>query len=113
MRLRLVGQTAFHAELVATTASVREEIEMLATGVGSDIWIEKIELRGVACSRPRNRSDGRRRFAPDGGRDDDRPLVCHHLEERIAEFKIKLPPEHNPNLGSRRSEKTRQNVRAI
>ena len=93
MRLRLVGQTAFHAELVATAASVREEIETLAAGIASDIWIEKIELRMDSVARgpeiDPTVAGALRQIVEEMTID---PWFAARLEERIAEFKTRLPP---------------------
>ncbi|MGH6813937.1 MAG: metallophosphoesterase family protein, partial [Methylocella sp.] len=92
IRLRLVGSTLLHAELAATAPSVREEIETLAAGIASDIWIEKVEV----CTSPSAASDnidptvaGRLRQAVQSLAAD--PWLAERLEARLAEIKIKLP----------------------
>ncbi|MGI8568720.1 MAG: metallophosphoesterase family protein [Methylocella sp.] len=92
MRLCLVGATLLHAELAATAPSVREEIETLAAGIASDIWIEKVEVRTSPAAA---RADvdptvaGRLRQAVERLAAD--PWLAERLEALLAEIKIKLP----------------------
>ncbi|MGQ0444815.1 MAG: metallophosphoesterase family protein [Beijerinckiaceae bacterium] len=99
MRLRIVGSTLLHAELTATAPLVQEEIETLAAGIASDIWIEKVEI----CTLPSAASAeidptvaGRLRQAVQilaAG-----PFLAERLEAQLAEINIKLPS------GARRDE---------
>ncbi len=92
MRLRLVGSTLLHAELAATAASVREEIETLAVGIASDIWIEKVVVRtspAAASADVDPTVAGRLRQAVECLAAD--PWLIERLEARLAEIKIKLP----------------------
>lgn len=43
-RLRLVGTTELHHELVIESGAVREELETVAANIAPDIWIEKVEI---------------------------------------------------------------------
>lgn len=43
-RIRLIGATAAHAQLVRDRATLREEIRAIATDLSDTLWIEKIEL---------------------------------------------------------------------
>ncbi len=99
MRLRVVGSTLLHAELAATAASVREEIETLAAGIASDIWIEKVEVRtspSAASADIDPTVAGRLRQAVQSLAAD--PWLTLRLEARLAEINIKLP------AGARRDE---------
>ncbi|MGH6793997.1 MAG: metallophosphoesterase family protein, partial [Methylocella sp.] len=92
MRLRLVGSTLLHAELAATAPSVREEIETLAAGIASGIWIEKVEVRtspSAASAGADPTVAGRLRQAVQCLAAD--PWLAERLEARLAEIKIKLP----------------------
>ncbi len=92
MRLRVVGSTLLHAELAATAASVREEIETLAAGIASDIWIEKVEVRtspAAASADVDPTIAGKLRQAVECLAAD--PWLAERLEARLAEIKIKLP----------------------
>jgi len=99
MRLRVVGSTHLHAELAATAPSVREEIETLAVGIASNIWIEKVEI----CTSPSAASAdidptvaGTLRQAVQSLAAD--PWLTLRLEARLKEINIKLP------AGARRDE---------
>ncbi|PNE09663.1 MAG: DNA repair exonuclease [Beijerinckiaceae bacterium] len=99
MRLRVVGSTFLHAELAATAASVREEIETLAAGIASDIWIEKVEIRtspSAASADVDPTVAGRLRQAVQSLAAD--PWLTLHLEALLAEINKKLP------AGARRDE---------
>jgi len=92
MRLRVVGSTLLHAELAATAASVREEIETLAAGIASDIWIEKVEVRtspAAASADVDPTIAGKLRQAVECLAAD--PWLAEALEARLAEIKLKLP----------------------
>ncbi len=92
MRLRVVGSTLLHSELAATAASVREEIETLAAGIASDIWIEKVEIRTsppAASAGADPAVAGRLRQAVECMAAD--PWLAERLEARLAEIKTKLP----------------------
>ncbi|MGH6852315.1 MAG: metallophosphoesterase family protein, partial [Methylocella sp.] len=92
IRLRLVGSTLLHAELAATAASVREEIETLAAGIASDIWIEKVEVRTSPAAVSADVDPtvaGRLRRAVECLAAD--PWLDARLEALLAEIKIKLP----------------------
>ncbi len=92
MRLRVVGSTVLHAELAATAASVREEIETLAASIASDIWIEKVEVRtspSAASTGADPTVAGRLRHAVECLAAD--PWLAERLEARLAEIKLKLP----------------------
>ncbi len=93
IRLRLAGPTLLHAELAASAPSLREEIETLAAGVASDIWIEKVEVRTEPPIAEGAGADptiaGRLREAVEklaAG-----PLLTERLEARLTEIKTKLP----------------------
>jgi len=91
MRLRVVGSTLLHAELAATAASVREEIETLAAGIASDIWIEKVEVRTSPAAASADFDPtiaGKLRQAVECLAAD--PWLAERLEARLAEIKIKL-----------------------
>jgi hypothetical protein len=45
VRVRLVGATALHADLVTGAAELREEIETLTASVAPEIWLEKLEIQ--------------------------------------------------------------------
>jgi DNA repair exonuclease SbcCD nuclease subunit len=99
VRLRVVGSTHLHAELAATAPSVREEIETLAVGIASNIWIEKVEI----CTSPSAASAdidptvaGTLRQAVQSLAAD--PWLTLRLEARLKEINIKLP------AGARRDE---------
>ena len=92
MRLRVVGSTVLHAELAATAPAVREEIETLAVGIASNIWIDKVEI----CTSPSAASAdidptvaGRLRQAVQSLAAD--AWLTLRLEARLAEINIKLP----------------------
>lgn len=92
IRLRLVGSTLLHAELTAAAASLREEIETLAAGVASDIWIEKVEIRtgpAAASAGVDPTIAGRLRDAVESLAAG--PWLAERLEKRLAEIKAKLP----------------------
>jgi DNA repair exonuclease SbcCD nuclease subunit len=92
MRLRVVGSTLLHAELAATAASVREEIETLAAGIASDIWIEKVEVRTSSSAASADVDPtiaGKLRQVVECLAAD--PWLVERLESRLAEIKIKLP----------------------
>ncbi|MGH6846129.1 MAG: hypothetical protein ACREC0_01435 [Methylocella sp.] len=92
MRLRLVGSTLLHAELAATAASVREEIETLAADIASEIWIEKVEVRtrpSAASADVDPTVAGRLRQEVECLAAD--PWLAGRLEAMLAEIKIKLP----------------------
>lgn len=94
MRLRVMGATRLHAELAATAASVREEIETLAASIASDIWIEKVEVRtspSAASADVDPTVAGRLRHAVECLAAD--PFLAARLEVLLAEIKIKLPAE--------------------
>lgn len=92
MRLRVVGSTRLHAELAATAASVREEIETLAASIASDIWIEKVEVRTSPAKASADVDPtvaGKLRQAVEclaAG-----SWLAERVEARLAEIKIKLP----------------------
>jgi DNA repair protein SbcD/Mre11 len=92
MRLRVVGSTLLHTELAATAASVREEIETLAAGIASDIWIEKVEVRtspaAVSADVDPTIAGKLRQVVECLAAD---PWLAERLEARLAEIKIKLP----------------------
>lgn len=94
MRLRLVGSTLLHAELAAAAPAVREEIETLAAGIASDIWIEKVEVRTSPAKASADIDPtvaGRLRQAVERLAAD--PFLAERLETLLAEIKIKLPAE--------------------
>ena len=45
LRLRLVGRTTIHNELVRSGDRLREEIETITAMISDEIWIEKIEIK--------------------------------------------------------------------
>ena len=92
IRLRLVGKTRLHADLIEHAAFVREEIETIAASAASDIWIEKIEVRTEAIVR-RPEFDptvaGALRKAVDSLAASSG--FVERLEARLAEIKVKMP----------------------
>lgn len=92
MRLRLVGATALHADLIANAGSIREEIETLAAGVATDIWIEKVEVRTSPITRAADVDPtiaGTLRQVVELLAAD--PSFTERLESRLADIKTKLP----------------------
>jgi len=91
-RIRLVGQSALHAELKTTEAALQEEVETLAVGAAEDIWVERL----VVCTSPLQARDGvdpsvagrMRRCVAELAAD---PWLAQKLEERLAEIRAKLP----------------------
>jgi DNA repair protein SbcD/Mre11 len=92
MYLRFIGSSVLHADLVVKAHSLREDIETLAAGVASDIWIEKVEVRTTASSGGAVVDPtiaGRLREAVEGLA--AAPWFTEQLEARLAEIKTKLP----------------------
>ncbi|MGO9391538.1 metallophosphoesterase family protein, partial [Rhodoblastus sp.] len=93
IRLRLVGSTLLHAELVENIVLVREEIEMLAASTASDIWVEKIEVRTESVARGPEIDPtiaGALKSAVESlaaGAN-----FAARIDARIAEIRVKLPP---------------------
>ena len=58
LRVRLVGETGLHNELVANADEVRAEVQAAAERVSADVWLEKVKV----ATRPHNASPS---LAPD------------------------------------------------
>jgi DNA repair exonuclease SbcCD nuclease subunit len=92
LRLRLAGSTPLHAELAGTASALREEIETLAAGIASGIWIEKVEIRTSPAGASTHADPsiaGRLRQAVDTLAAEG--WFTERLEARLAEIRTKLP----------------------
>jgi len=92
LRLRLMGRTPIHNELIRSGDRLREEIETMAAMISDEIWIEKIEFK-TSPLLSREATDptvaGRLRLIVEQFSSD--PAFVGLLEKRLAEISAKVP----------------------
>jgi DNA repair exonuclease SbcCD nuclease subunit len=91
-RLRFVGTTELHHELVIESGSVREELETVAANIAPDIWIEKVEI-ATQPIKSQTATDptvaGKLLGLVDEVVASDR--MSELLEQKLTEVRIKMP----------------------
>jgi exonuclease SbcD len=92
IRLRLLGATELHADLLTEAAEVREDIETLLASVAADIWLERLEVRTappVVTSAVDPTIAGNLRETIEELAGDS--WLAQRLAARLAEIRTKLP----------------------
>jgi len=92
LRLFLCGETPLHSELVARRATLREEVETIATHVSPELWLEKLELKTQPPRRAESTDPtiaGKIRAAIEDLADD--PVLSSWLEAELQSVKAKMP----------------------
>jgi exonuclease SbcD len=92
IRLRLLGATRLHADLLTEAAELREDIETLLASVAADIWLERLEVRTtppVVTSAVDPTIAGNLRETIDELAADS--WLAQRLAARLAEIRTKLP----------------------
>jgi exonuclease SbcD len=92
IRLRLLGATELHADLLTEAAELREDIETLLASVAPDIWLERLEVRtaspvltsAVDPTIAGNLRETIEELAADS-------WLVQRLAARLAEIRTKLP----------------------
>ncbi len=92
MRLKLIGETALHADLVTGAAELREEVETLIAGIAEDIWLERLEVTTSPLAMGTNVDPTvvgtLRQIISDPINDD---WLKGRLADRLAEIRTRLP----------------------
>ncbi len=95
VRLTLSGQTALHGALQDVAARLRDDVRGLATGISSDIWVEKVRVK---TTEPRQAG-----LAPDTG-DISRLIpppdqaLADRLQAALAKFLAAVPTQERDSL---------------
>jgi exonuclease SbcD len=92
IRLKLLGETELHADLLTEAAELREDIETLLASVAADIWLERLEVRtappvltsAVDPTIAGNLRETIEELAADS-------WLAQRLAARLAEIRAKLP----------------------
>lgn len=92
MRLKLIGETALHADLLTGAAELREEVETLIAGIAEDIWLERLEVTtsplAVGTNVDPTVVGTLRQIISDPTNDD---WLKGRLADRLAEIRTRLP----------------------
>jgi hypothetical protein len=92
LRLRLVGRTPTHNEIIRAGDRLREEIETMAAMISDEIWIERIEVK-TSPLLGRETTDptvaGRLRLIVEQFSSD--PAFMDLLEKKLGEVSAKAP----------------------
>lgn len=91
IRLRLVGETNLHQELLIEPQSLREDIAVLLATLTQDIWLEKVVIATTAPALPSSLDptvSGQLATQIIAESDD---YLNELIEERIAEVRAKMP----------------------
>jgi DNA repair exonuclease SbcCD nuclease subunit len=92
VRLRLVGNNPFHADLVTEAAELREDVETLLSSVAADIWLEKLQIHTApplqAAAFDPTITGTLRTLIGELAAD---PWLAERLTARLAEIRTKLP----------------------
>ena len=96
IRVRIVGASAAHEQLIARSARVTEEVRALTLDLAGEAWLEKVELAtrsviGRAQLREREDAIGELLRGLTGIANDEAALT--ELSAELLELKRKLPPE--------------------
>jgi hypothetical protein len=92
LRLRLVGRTPIHNEVIRAGDRLREEIETMAAMISDEIWVETIEVK-TSPLLSREATDptvaGRLRLIVEQFSSD--PAFMELLEKKLGEVSAKVP----------------------
>ena len=92
LRLRLVGRTPIHNEVIRAGDRLREEIETMAAMISDEIWVETIEVK-TSPLLSREATDptvaGRLRLIVEQFSSD--PAFMELLEKKLGEVSVKVP----------------------
>jgi len=96
IRVRIVGASAAHEQLITRSARVTEEVRALTLDLAGEAWLEKVELAtrsvtGRAQLREREDAIGELLRGLTGIANDEAALT--ELSAELLELKRKLPPE--------------------
>ncbi len=98
IRLRLVGDTSLHADLVTEALELREDVETLLASIAPDIWLEKLDVAtkpaiqavGVDPTIAGNLRGMIEALAAE-------PWMRDRLSARLADIRAKLPAGARPD----------------
>lgn len=92
LRVRLLGTTPIHDEVVVELARLREDIETIAATISDELWIETVEVSTIPPHRPETTDPtiaGRIRSLVEEFIDE--PAIREVLETKLREVSEKMP----------------------